>query len=94
MPLLPVNFYASLRKIAGTKTVALRLPEHGTINNMLEIVVNRYPEMQGKLLDEDGHLSRRAHIFINGRNCLLLDKGLETNPAAEDSIDIFPIGHF
>ena len=94
MPELSLNFYASLRKIAGTKTVELRLPEQVTLNNMLDTVINRYPEMQSKLLDENGRLDKRAHVFVNGRNCLLLGKGLETSPKNEDSIDIFPIGHF
>jgi MoaD family protein len=94
MPELSVNFYASLRKIAGTKTVDLQLPAQATISNILEAVINRYPQMQIKLLNENGQLDRRAHIYVNGRNCLLLEKGLEASPNNEDAIDIFPIGHF
>ena len=94
MSSLLINFYASLRKVSGTKTVEFQLAEGTTVSNLLEAVIARFPEMRDGLLDEDGMLDRRAHIFINGRNCPLLMDGLETQLSAEDSIDIFPIGHF
>ncbi len=92
--LLNVNFYASLRKISGNKTVALELPYGSTIRQLLQGILIRFPEMSKKLLDQDGELDRRAHIFINGRNCPLLSQGLETTIGISDTVDIFPIGHF
>ena len=94
MPVMQVNFYSPLRKISETKTVGFQLPEDTTVSSLLEFAIDRYPQMRDKLLDDDGELDRRAHIYINGRNCLLLEKGLETRLSADDIIDIFPIGHF
>jgi MoaD family protein len=94
VPALRANFYAFLRKISGTKTQGFQLPEGATVKDLLEAVIDRYPQMRDLLLDENGELDRRAHIFINGRNCPLLAEGLETQLTADDSIDIFPIGHF
>ena len=94
MPLMQVSFYASLRKISETKTVGFQLPEDTTVSSLLEAAIDRYPQMRDKLLDDEGELDRRAHIYINGRNCLLLPKGLETTLSVRDTIDVFPIGHF
>ena len=91
---LQVNFYASLRKISGGKAVGFSLPEGSTVQQLLEAVLTRYPEMRDKLLDQNGELDRHAHIIINGRNSPLLEQGLETSISSEDSVSIFPIGHF
>jgi molybdopterin converting factor small subunit len=94
MPLLQVNFYASLRKVAQRKTVGFQLPEGTNVSDLLAAAINRYPQMRAKLLAASGELDRRAHIFINGRNCLLLPEGLLSPLAVDDTIDMFPIGHF
>ena len=94
MSALQINFYASLRKISEMKTVGFQLPDGTKVSNLLKAVLARYPLMSDSLLDESGKLDRRAHIFINGRNCLLLSEGLDTPLSAGDTIDIFPIGHF
>ena len=94
MPLLKVNFYASLRKISGTKTVEFSSPDGWTIQQLLDAVIIRYPAMHVKLYEQDGELSRRAHIVINGRFSHLLEKGMDTEISPSDTVDIFPIGHF
>ncbi len=91
---LNVNFYASLRKISGRKRVEFSLEEGSTVQKLLEAVIVRYPEMRIKLFEQDGKLSRRAHIVINGRFSHLIEKGLDTRILPSDTVDIFPIGHF
>ena len=94
MPLLKVNFYASLRKISGTKTVEFSFADGLTVQKLLGAVVTRYPEMHDKLFERDGALSRRAHIVINGRYSHTLEQGMDTKISPSDTVDIFPIGHF
>jgi MoaD family protein len=94
MPEIQVNFYASLRKISESKIEGFQLPKGATVSTLLQLVIDRYPQMQAKLLADNGELDRRAHIIINGRNCLLLSKGLESRLSFDDSVNIFPIGHF
>jgi len=91
---LKVNFYASLRKISGTKTVEFLFAPGSTVRQLLQDVITQFPEMYEKLLDQQGELDRHAHIYINGRNCLLLENGLATSLLPSDTVDIFPIGHF
>jgi MoaD family protein len=89
-----INFYASLRKISGQKTVDLDVPAGNTVSQMVEAVLACYPEMREKLLDEHGQVGLHAHVIVNGRVAPLLEKGMDTVLSADDTIDIFPIGHF
>lgn len=89
-----INFYASLRKISGQKTVDLDVPAGSTVAQMIDVLLTQYPEMREKLLDEHGNVGLHAHVMVNGRGTPLLDKGLDTVISADDTIDIFPIGHF
>lgn len=85
-----VHFYATLRKISGTKTVELECPDEVTIQELLDAAIARYPGMAELLLDEDGRLFPHAHIFINGNSARYLEQAWDTLVSAGDKIDIFP----
>lgn len=89
-----INFYASLRKISGQKTVDLAVEAGSNVGQMVEIVLAHYPDMRDKLLDEHGNVGLHAHVMVNGRDAPLLVKGMATVISDNDKIDIFPIGHF
>ena len=71
---MKVNFYANLRDFTGQKTVEFELSGGTTVDGLLAAVVERYPEMRQKLLDEDGTLFGHVHVFINGRDAPYLDR--------------------
>jgi len=85
-----VNFYATLRQISGGKTVDLPLRAGATVRELLDAVLERFPEMRDYLLDEHGNLYGHVHLFINGRDAPYLDHALETKLTEKDSIDLFP----
>jgi len=87
---LNVNFYATLRQIAGRKTIALPLREGATVHELLDAVLTRFPEMRSHLLDEHGHLYPHVHVFINGQDAPYLEDALDTKLRKEDAIDLFP----
>jgi molybdopterin synthase sulfur carrier subunit len=87
---MKVNFYATLRDITGEKTVEFDLPGGTTVDGLLAAVVERYPEMHQKLLDEDGTLFGHVHVFINGRDAPYLDRKLATTLEESDTVDFFP----
>jgi MoaD family protein len=91
---MDINFYSSLRKIIGAKTFDLPLPAGTTVREMVEAIVAYHPDIQERLLDEMGELDRHAHIFVNGRDVPHLVEGFETMLSADDTVDVFPIGHF
>ena len=87
---MQVNFYATLRQIAGTKTVEFPIEDGATVGQLVETVVERYPPMRVELLDEEGRLYGHVHVFINGRDVPLLEKRVDTVLSPEDKVDIFP----
>lgn len=87
---MKVNFYATLRDVVGQKTVDIDLPENATVKQLLDAILEYYPLLRDKLLDEDGHLWGFIHVFINGRDTPFLKDELRTVIHPEDTISIFP----
>lgn len=87
---MKINFYATLRQITGQKTVEFDLEAGITVQQLLDAVLARYPDMRDDLLDENGRLYGHVHLFINGRDAPYLDDGLETIIKPGDKVDLFP----
>jgi len=85
-----INFHATLRPIAGGRTVEFELPESVTVRDLIEEVCQRFVPMREILLDENGGLRGHVHVFVNGRDAPYLDDAFETAVAVDDTIDIFP----
>jgi molybdopterin synthase sulfur carrier subunit len=87
---MKVNFYATLRDIAGSKTVEFPL-EHGVnAREVLEAIIARFPAMEKELMHADGRLYGHVHFFINGRDVQFTDDDLETKIMPDDEISVFP----
>jgi molybdopterin synthase sulfur carrier subunit len=87
---MKVNFYATLRDIAGRKTVEFDVNEGVTARELLDAVVTRFPPMRKELLDPEGRMYGHVHLFINGRDVQFLDHEFHTKITQEDSVNIFP----
>jgi molybdopterin synthase sulfur carrier subunit len=84
-----VSFYATLEPIVGARHVEVPLPPGARMRGLVEHLAERWPGLAEHLLEEDGRLSRRVNIFLDGRNVRWLD-GLDTPLEPEQSVDIFP----
>ena len=87
---MKVNFYATLRDVVGQKTVDIDIPENATVRQLVDTVVERYPLLRDKLLNQDDDLWGHVHVFINGRDAPFLEDEMQTVIKPEDSISIFP----
>lgn len=87
---MQVKFYATLRNVVGSKTVEFDLPDGTTVQELLDEMVRRFPALRRELLDEKGKLYSHVHIFVNGRDALFLNQGMETKLSNEDSVGVFP----
>ena len=87
---MKIDFYATLRDVAGQKTVDIDLPQNATVRQLVDEIVTLYPLMRSKLLDEHGNLWGHVHIFINGRDAPFLEDALQTVIRPVDTISIFP----
>jgi MoaD family protein len=85
-----VSLYATIRAIAGTKTLDLDLSEGCSIGDLLDQVVQSCPPLAEKLFDADGKLSRSVQVFVDGRSSAHLPDGLDTKLRADQAVDIFP----
>ncbi len=87
---MKVNFYANLRALVGSKTVEVVLEPGGRVSSLLDCLVERFPALRPRLLDEHGALYSQVHVFINGHDVLFLPEKIETVLNPEDKLDIFP----
>lgn len=85
-----VNFYATLRRIVGAKSVDFDLEEGATVAELIEEMVRCFPDLRQEMLDEHGQLYRHVHIFVNSRDAGFLEQGLDTPLSKTDVIGIFP----
>ena len=88
--LFKVNLYSTLRELVGAKTVEIELDAQPTLRQMVADLAKRYPALGQEILDASGDLQSHIHIFVNGRQMTLLEKGLDTKVTAENKISIFP----
>ena len=87
---MDINFYANLRSLVGTKTVEVNLNADTRVSMLLDHLMDRYPNLQTHLLDENGVLISQVHVFVNGHDVLFLPDKLDTILMPEDKLDIFP----
>lgn len=85
-----VNFYATLRAIAGGKTVEVDLPASTPAWTVLEAVTSTRAELDAEIWLAPRQLKEHIKVFINGRQSLFLPLQLETPLAPDDVLDIFP----
>ena len=87
-----VSFHATLRPIVGGKTVEVPFdpgPSGGCVRDLMAALVERWPELREHVYDEEGGLSRRVGIYVEGRNVRWLE-GEATPIHADQKIAIFP----
>lgn len=87
---MQVTFYATLRALVGEATVELALPEGATARDLVEELVRRWPRLRDTLLTEDGGISNRVNLCVDGRSVRWLPSGYGTVLTASASVDVFP----
>ena len=87
---MQISFYATLRKIVGTKTIELALPTPCTLQQIVAAVIAAHPALADEILDERGELDRYIHLFVDGRSSKYLEDGLETRVDGRQKIEFFP----
>jgi molybdopterin synthase sulfur carrier subunit len=85
-----VSFFATLRKIVGSKHVELDLPDPVRLRDVLAAVLDSYPDLGDELVDETGSLSRHVHLFVDGRSSKWLADGMDSKVDGSQSVEFFP----
>jgi molybdopterin synthase sulfur carrier subunit len=87
---MKVNFFATLRDIAGGKSVEFDLEQGTTAQELLEAIMTRFPPMRKELMNEDGKMYGHVHFFINGRDVQFTEDEFQTKIMREDTVNVFP----
>jgi molybdopterin synthase sulfur carrier subunit len=87
---MKVNFFATLRDIAGGKTVEFNTGRNMTAQELLDAIMERFPLMRKELLNEHGTMYGHVHFFINGRDVQFTDDQFQTEITQEDTVNVFP----
>lgn len=87
---MKVNFFATLRDIAGGKVVEFDVDHGITAQQLLESIIKKFPLMKKELLNENGQMYGHVHFFINGRDVQFTDEKFQTKIMQEDTVNVFP----
>jgi molybdopterin synthase sulfur carrier subunit len=86
---MEIRLYATLRDIAGQRTVDLRTERAQTVGDALCALVRAYPALRPHIFDEQDQLVGYVAVMLEGRNVRFLD-GLTTPLAGAAHLDVFP----
>ncbi|MCW4022861.1 MAG: MoaD/ThiS family protein [archaeon] len=91
---MQVNFLGIYQRIAGKKTVNLKLKKHSTIRNaVIELAEKVSEEFKQVLIDSQLDEPRpKALILIDGKEISVL-QGLETKINQSEQITLIPMVH-
>lgn len=86
---MQVRVFATLRPIVGGANVPTQVRPGQPIRALVDDMVTQWPDLRPEMLDGEGNLLQRIHIFVNGRSIRYL-QGLETTIPENANISIFP----
>jgi sulfur-carrier protein len=72
--------------VGGQKQVEL---EGGTVRELVDALVAKFPGLRQQLLAEDGDLNRFVNVYVNGQDVRYLN-GLDTPVAQRDEVRLLP----
>ena len=85
---MEVRVYATLRPIVGGRSVDVP-SSADSVRKMLAHLVERFPDLRERLIDDEGAVRPYVAVMVNGRD-IRHTGGLDTAIPSEASIDIFP----
>jgi MoaD family protein len=85
-----VSFFASLREIVEGRDIDVSLHEGATVRDLAEELVRRWPELREHLFTDEGALSRRAAIYVDGRNVRWLPDAEATRLSEGECVAVIP----
>ncbi|WP_227374686.1 ubiquitin-like small modifier protein 1 [Haladaptatus halobius] len=83
------KLFADLAELAGNKTVSVDAEPGDTVGDALDALLEPRPELEDRVLDEDGHLRDHINVLRSGTN-VFTENGLETKLESGDELALFP----
>lgn len=87
--MIRVKVYATLRPIVGGAIAPVATTAGATVQTLVDEMVSRWPELRPEMVNGNGQLLQRIHIFVNGKDIVFLN-GVGTMIPEGANVDIFP----
>ncbi|MGM0604418.1 MAG: ubiquitin-like small modifier protein 1 [Halobacteriota archaeon] len=84
-----VKLFATFRDLVGSRSVRVELPSGATVSTVLASLEDRYPDLEGALLEGDGDTTDAITVLRNGRHVDHFD-GTATRLEPGDVISVTP----
>jgi molybdopterin synthase sulfur carrier subunit len=84
------KLFANLAEAAGDRRIEVDLDEEATIGDALAALLDRCPDLEPEIVDEEGELHEHIQLLRNGRDPFVTAAGLDTDLDAGDELALFP----
>ena len=89
MRLMEIRLYATLRQMAGTKSVVVEARSGQTVGDVLRALVTAHPRLAPSIWHDDGTLAGHVAVILDGRDIRHLN-GVDTPVGDARHLDVFP----
>ena len=86
---MEIRLYATLRQIAGTKTVEVETRARQTVGDVLRALTAQHPRLVPSIWRADGALAGHVAVVLDGRDIRHLN-GVDTPIGDAQHLDVFP----
>ena len=86
---MKIRLYARIRQLAGTREVEIPADAGDTVGDVLQKLVDRYPELAEAIWAVDGSLAGHVAVLLDGRDVRHLD-GKDTPIRDGQILAVFP----
>ncbi|WP_435065595.1 ubiquitin-like small modifier protein 1 [Halobaculum sp. EA56] len=83
------KLFADLAEAAGESEPTVEAPDAATVGEALDALLEAYPALATRVLDEDGSLRGHVNLLRNGRDVREAE-GLDTPVDDDDELALFP----
>jgi sulfur-carrier protein len=86
---IDLRYFATVREAVGERTATREFPLGTTVREVLAALETDYPELEGRLLTDDGTIARTVTVLRNGTNVTHHEDGA-TELTDGDTLSITP----
>lgn len=86
---MQLRFYANMRTVVGLESLEISDSDLRSFRDLVNLLVEMYPEIAFHLLDENGGLRKDAPVYVDGRNPRLSSAGMDLHLKTDSVISFF-----
>lgn len=84
------KLFADLAEITDTRELSVDVDSGSTVGDALDALLNAHPDLESRVLTDDGELRPHVSVLKNGTNLTTTADGLETPANEEDELALLP----